>query len=255
MNLNFMLENLITNSMYDVFKNSSFESFTYVSKVISIALALVVMVYAYRCYKIIHSSILLGIILSFGFMAITDVFVISILLIIDNASLFNLFFWLRLCTMSFAFTFLALAYYTSANHVRKSSTVALKFITMSTIPIFFMLLSTWFFNNTIFPIFAEYDDYFRVYNICALGYVFIKSLFHLASNVRRELSYFPLACGILLMGQLFLFAFTLDGSFSAVIAAFLAKDVGLAIFGIMLYDTHTGRASFKGLKPQNGFDR
>jgi len=248
-----MLENLINSSEYHVLDNSSFEPFVYASKMISLVLALVVVVYAYQFYKTYRSPVLLGIILSFGFMALADIFMVLALPTLNDPILFNLFFWLRLFTMAYGFTFLALSYHHSTKEVGKADVFILKISALSVIPVFAMLTLTWFSNNSNFPPFIIYDKYFRVYNICVMGYVFIKSFQYSISHVRKDFIYLPLAYGILWAGQFSILFFTLDGSLSAVVVAFLAKDVGLAIFVIMLHRMSKSKPSFKeGVKTSKG---
>jgi len=88
-----MLTNLITGSEFHVLDNSSLDPFIYTSKIVSLVLALVVMVYAYQFYKIYHSLVLFGIILGFGFMALADVFMIMALPVLNDPISFNLFFY------------------------------------------------------------------------------------------------------------------------------------------------------------------
>ena len=240
-----MLTNLITGSEFHVLDNSSLDPFIYTSKIVSLVLALVVMVYAYQFYKIYRSLVLFGIILGFGFMALADVFMIMALPVLNDPISFNLFFWLRLLSITYGFTFLALSYLRSAKEAGKVDTLALKITALSVIPVFVALTITWFSNNSSLPPFTSYDEYFRVYNICAMGYIFIKSFQYSNSHARKDFMYLPLAYGILWMGQFSILFFTLDGSLSALIASYVAKDVGLAIFVIMMYWISKGKPSLK----------
>lgn len=71
-------------------------------------------------------------------------------------------------------------------------------------------------------------------------------------NARKEFIFIPIAYGILLIGQVSLLIFSLQGSPSAVITAFLAKDVGLAIFAKIIYDADRRKPSLKELKLHTG---
>ncbi|HEV2192620.1 MAG TPA: hypothetical protein VGR54_03255 [Nitrosopumilaceae archaeon] len=238
-----MLENLLANSEYHALDNSSFEPFIFASKIVSLVLALFVTVYAYNFYKIFRSLVLLGLILGFGFMALADILMIITIPVHKDPILFNLFFWMRLFVSAYGFTFLALSYHCSTKERGKANSFVLKISILSVIPVFAML--TWFSNSSIFPPFTNYDEYFRVYNICALGYVFIKSLQYSVSKVRKDFMYLTIAYGILWMGTFSLLFFTLDGSLSAVVASYVAKDVGLAIFVIMIYCIGKDKSSLK----------
>lgn len=169
-------------------------------------------------------------------MSFTDIFIILILPTINNLVLFNLFFWLRLVTMSFAFAFLALTYFISSQKGRRSN-ITLKIAALSTIPISLIILSTWFFNNSSLPAVTDYTQYFRIFNIGALIYVIFMASKNTTFNPRKEFSYIPLVFGIFLIGQVALLIFSLQGSVSSVITSFLLKDIGLAIFVKIIYDS------------------
>ncbi|MGA9230141.1 MAG: hypothetical protein WBV92_08310, partial [Nitrosotalea sp.] len=62
-------------------------------------------------------------------------------------------------------------------------------------------------------------------------------------------SYIPFVYGIFLVGQVSLLLFSLQGSLSSVITAFLVKDIGLGIFAKIIYDSNSNRKhNLKGLK-------
>jgi len=243
-----MLEDLISGSEYHVLDNSSLDPFIFSSKIVSLVLAFAIAVYAYQFYKIYHSLVLFGIILGFGFMALSDVFMVLASPALNDPTLFNLFFWFRLLATAYGFTFLALSYHHTRKD-RETNTPILKISILSIIPVFAMLTITWFSNNPSLPPFSSYDEYFRTYSICALGYVFIKSFQYSVSHVRKDFVYLPIAYGILWIGQFSLLFFALDKSLSSVVAAFVAKDVGLAIFAIMMYWISKGKPSLNvGIK-------
>jgi hypothetical protein len=248
-----MLENLLNDSVYTTFKNSSFNDIILISKILSISLAAIVAAFGFRFYTTLRSPVLLGIMLSFGFMSVTDVFIILIQPAVDNLILFNLFFWLRLVAMSLAFTFLALTYYTSSEEGKRSKMRAIKYTGLSTIPIFSIILSAWFFNGGSLPAFTQYDEYFGLYNVCALGFVFIKLLKNSKSKKVQDVNYLLLAYGILWMGQISLLVSSLGGNSSTAITAFFAKDVGLAIFAIMQFHANREKPVLKELKYPEDF--
>jgi hypothetical protein len=240
---------MIHNGIYNTFQNSSFHPIFLVSKISSIILGAVISVYAYKMYRTIQSNVLLGITLSFGLMSFTDVFIILILPTINNLVLFNLFFWLRLVTMSFVFAFLALTYFISSKEGKRSN-ITLKIAALSTIPISLTILLAWFFNNSSLPAVTDYSEYFRIFNIGTLIYVIAMSSKNTTFNLRKEFSYIPLVFGIFLIGQVSLLLFSLQGSVSSVITSFLVKDIGLAIFAKIIYDHSDKRKhNLKELKP------
>jgi hypothetical protein len=248
-----MLENLLNDSVYSIFKNSSFNDIILTSKIISVSLAAIVAAFAYRFYTTLRSPVLLGIMLSFGFMSVTDVFIILIQPEVDNLILFNMFFWLRLVTMSLAFTFLALTYYTSSGEGKRSKMIAIKYTGLSSIPVFSIIFSAWFFDSDNLPAFTQYDEYFGLYNVCALGFVFIKLLKNSKSKKVQDVNSLLLAYGILWMGQISLLVCSLGGNSSIAIAAFFAKDVGLAIFAIMQFHGNRRKPVLKELKHPEDF--
>ena len=173
--------------------------------------------------------------------------------VLNDPISFNLFFWLRLLSGAYGCTFLALSYLRSTKEEGKADTFVLKITTLSVIPVFAMLTLTWFFNNSSLPPFTSCDEYFRVYSICAMGYVVTKSLHYSISQKRKDFIYLPIAYGILWMGSFSLLFFTLDGSLSAVVTSFVTKDVGLAIFVIMMYWVSKGKRSLAaGVKTSDG---
>lgn len=71
-------------------------------------------------------------------------------------------------------------------------------------------------------------------------------------NGRKEFVFIPIAYGIFLIGQVSLLIFSLQGTFSSVTTAFIAKDIGLAIFAKIIYDANQRKPSLKELKPDTG---
>ncbi len=68
-------------------------------------------------------------------------------------------------------------------------------------------------------------------------------------NPRKQLTYIPFVFCIFLTGQVSLLFFSLQGSLSSVITAFLIKDIGLGIFAKIIYDSNRNRKhNLKDLK-------
>ena len=71
-------------------------------------------------------------------------------------------------------------------------------------------------------------------------------------NGRKKFVFIPIAYGVFLIGQVSLLIFSLQGTFSSVTTAFIAKDIGLAIFAIIIYDINRCKPYLKELKPHTG---
>jgi hypothetical protein len=150
--------------------------------------------------------------------------------------------------MSFAFGFLALTYLTSTREGIKSN-IPIKMGILSTIPISSIILLTWIFDNSILPPVTEYSKYFRIFDIAALVYVIIISSKSTIFDPRKGFSYIPFVYGIFLINQVSLLLFSLYGSPSYAITAFLLKDIGLVIFAKIIYDSSVNRKqNLKDLK-------
>jgi hypothetical protein len=107
---------------------------------------------------------------------------------------------------------------------------------LSVASVFSIILLAWYFNSTGLPTSTDYEEYFRVFNICTLGYVTIKSSESIILKQRKEFSYPILGYSILWMGQVSLLFFSLYGKSSYVIGAFLLKDIGLVVFIRFIYN-------------------
>ena len=206
------------------------DPFIFSSEVIAAILAFVVVFYFYRFYRLSGFVYLLGLVIGFSFITFAE-----ILLAIDvwqefNPEVFNLLFWLRLLSLSYGFSFLAVSYYYKHSEEDRIPWM-MRIGAFSVIPLMIMIAMVVILPPAFdFPPYNQADEYFRAFNLVMLAYVFKSTLISIVEQGRKEFMYIPAAYAILWLGQYSSLIFNLDVNASAFIAAHIAKIIGLALF-------------------------
>lgn len=210
------------------------DQFIFSAEVIASVLAIIVGISFYRFYRLTGFIYLLG--LAIGFFFITSA---EILLAVDVwmeifPEYFNMLFWLRLLTLSYGFSFLAVSYY--YKHREDDKSFMFRVAALSAIPIMVTIVALIITSPAFdFPPYNIVDEYFRVFNLVMLTYVFRSTLSSIVEQGRKEFVYIPAAFAVLWLGQFSALIVSIDASVSAAIAQHTAKVVGLALFtGVMV---------------------
>ncbi|MFZ0513935.1 MAG: hypothetical protein WAM14_20175 [Candidatus Nitrosopolaris sp.] len=238
--------------------------FCLVVSIASIFLCSVIAIYFYRSYRFFGFGYLLG--LPTGFVILAASFVFEYLNLVyslsyTKESLENLYFWIQLSLQSEGFVFIALSYMlkdrvdsiTSTDGLQADATkiffsprnwnystlttTRIREIIMSVLPMIVISIPLMVAISTLFvqPILndTELKDmsiYTTVFDIMALGYIFIKSLSSVVKAANIKLLYMPAAFGLLWLEQYSLTITYFDGSSSAFIGSTIVRLAGLALF-------------------------
>jgi len=206
------------------------DPFIFSSEVIAAILAFVVALHFYRFYKLSGFVYLLGLVIGFSFITFAEILLAIDVWLEFNMEIFNLFFWLRLLSLSYGFSFIAVSYYYKHREEDKTP-MMMRMGALSAIPVMVVIVIMVFVPPALeFPPYNQVDEYFRVFNLFVLGYVFRSTLSSIVEQGRKEFMYIPAAYAVLWLGQYSSLIFGLDGSVSPYIAALIAKVIGLALF-------------------------
>jgi len=203
------------------------------SEFISAALALILVYFFFRTYRLTRSIYLLGLPFGFSFLAFSYVFLGMSLIYEKNVAISESFLWLRLITQSFGFAFVAFAYYFSS---KSEKTTKYSFGLISLVSIISILL--FFGALAVAPPCMELpsvnvtDEYFRVMNLFFLGYVIYYLVKHFEPSHRAisGLIWAPLAFSFLWLAQYSSLIWGIDGSQTAFVLAHVARLASLILF-------------------------
>jgi hypothetical protein len=205
------------------------------SEVASVVLALVVIYFFFKAYRLRRSVFLLGLPLGFSFLAASYVF-LGMFLVYSN----GFFLWLRLITESYGFAFIAFSYYFSSNAERTAKyflvfialasfvSILLLFVALIVAPPFFAL-----------PAVRTVDEVFRLANLVFLGYVIYYLVRKLESSHEAisGLVWAPFAFSLMWLAQFSFFIWGVDGSQTAFAAGHVARLISLALFIRIYYSS------------------
>jgi hypothetical protein len=206
------------------------DPFIFSLEVIAAVLAFVVALHFYRFYRLSGFVYLLGLVIGFAFITFAEVLLAVDVWLEFNMDLFNLLFWLRLLSLSYGFSFIGVSYY--YKHREEDRTpMMMRIGALSAVPLTVMIAIVVLVPPAFeFPPYNQVDEYFRVFNLFVLAYVFRSTLSSIVEQGRKEFVYIPAAYAVLWLGQYSSLIFGLDGSVSPYIAALIAKVIGLALF-------------------------
>lgn len=205
------------------------DPFIFTTEVIASVLALVAAFYFYRFYRKTGVVYLLGFVIGFSFITFAEVLLAMDVWLEFMPEIFNLFFWLRLLSLSYGFSFLALSYYYKRREDDRNLVV--KIASLSVIPVMVMIAVIVLTPPPFdFPPYNQADQYFRVFNMIILAYIFKSTLGSIVEQGRKEFAYIPAAYAVLWLGQFSALIYSLDGGVSAFIAQHVAKVIALSLF-------------------------
>jgi hypothetical protein len=211
------------------------DPFIFSNEVIASLLAFTIAYLFYRFYRVSGLTHLLGIVIGFMFITFAEILLAVDVWLEFNPELFNMLFWLRLLSLSYGFSFLAISYYYK-HREEYSIPLSMRIGALSAIPIMIVITVIVIAPPAFgLPAYNVIDEYFRVFNLFMLGYVFISTLGSIVEQGRKEFVYIPAAYAVLWLGQYSGLLFGLDGSTSAFIAQQIAKTLALALFVGVLY--------------------
>ncbi len=208
---------------------------------VSAVLALILVRFMIKPYRMTGDIRYLGVPLGFAFLAISYVFMGASLYFSDLMIVKNLQ-WLQLFTGAYAFIFLALTYYFSdKTYERRTYLLFQALFSLSLLVLFTMLLAV-----VLMPLpfvlqnYKKVDEYFRIFNMSLALYI---TLYTLRRHIRRPASetiLAPLGYALLAFSQYSFLIWSLDSSFSAFVGAHILRLASLLVFLFMTYQTFYG---------------
>lgn len=210
-------------------QNSSMLFFIYL---VSGILGAAISVYFLKIYRVVSSAHVCGLVIGFALVAFSDFFFSMTLDITNNHVVYNVLHWLRLSFVSYGFAVIGLVYYFKKSTEKKFRLV-IKTALISLIPIGLSLIITGV-GNSFLPDFHQYNEYFRILNLIALGYIILKIGSNPELQTRSDLFVLPLGFAIVFLSQYLRLWFTVDPTSLTLIISGVLKIAGLGIIIIAL---------------------
>ena len=213
-----------------------------ISEFVSVALALILVRFFVKAYRLVRSAYLLGLPIGFSFLASSYFFLGISLLYEDGVAVSDSFLWFRLIAQSFGFALVAFAYYFSSKTERATKYILGLITFASVISILLVLVAL-----IVVPPFLEIpcvnvlDEYFRITNLVFLGYVIYHLVKHLkpSNGPTSGFVWAPSAFSLMWLAQYSLLIWGIDGSQTAFIFAHIARLASLTLF-IYIYHSSGG---------------
>jgi hypothetical protein len=200
-----------------------------------VVLASLIAFHFFRCYRIAGLRHLLGMPTGFAFVAVSYLLVNINLWINDVTELDSVIIWISSIILSYGFSLIAVSYHYKSTSFSDSARL-IKIMSIALIPLmavsFGIVLSTPI--HELIP-FTMLDEYFYVFNIVALGYILIKSFKGILTDGNPKTMYIPVSYTFLLLGQLLMYNWAVNGDASNIINALLVNLAGLSLFTYTLY--------------------
>lgn len=214
------------------------------SEFVSAVLALTLVYFFSKAYRLTRFIHLIGLPIGFSFLASSYIFLGMSLLYENDVAGSELFLLLRLITQSFGFVFVAFTYYFSSKS-EKSTKYLLSIISVASVISILLVFGALMFS----PPFMEVppvnvcDECFRIMNLVFLGYVIYYLVKHLESlhEAISGLIWTPLAFSLLWLAQYSLLIWGIDGSQTAFVFAHVVRLASLTLF-IRIYCSSGRRA-------------
>ncbi len=175
--------------------------------------------------------------LPLGFSFLGAAFVMGIAMFVESPTFVDVTRWVQLFTQSYAFAFLAVAYYFSKRGkeaTRLWLEIAFAVILSVAFVSFLVILIAPLYD---LPHFNTMEDYLTIFNIFCLSYLAIRTLTSHTSRPGAKTIWIPLSYLLLDFSQYSLLIWSLDESHAAFVGAYFLRIAGLIVFLIVAYQT------------------
>jgi len=196
---------------------------------ISVALAFTLVRFMIKPYRMTGENRYLGLPLGFAFMGSSYIFM-GASLSLSDPSIAEKMQWLQLFTGAYAFVFLAVTYYFSAEK-REQKARPLMQVLISLMFLVLVVIFTILFLPPLFalPSYKTADEYFRFLNIILALYITFHTLRSHKLKPEAKTIPVPLAYALLAFSQYSFLIWSLDSSFSAFVGAHIIRIAGLLV--------------------------
>jgi len=204
-------------------------------EIFSAALALILVRFMIKPYRMTGENRYLGLPLGFAFLAISYILMGASLSFVDP-SLVEKMKWLQLFTGAYAFVFLAVTYYSSAKtHEKREHLLMQAFISLMLLVLLFLFIVLFAPPVLALPSYKEADEYFRLSNMILSIYITLYTLRSHALNPEPKTILAPLGYALLAFSQYSFLIWSLDSSFSAFVGANLIRVFSMLVFLFVSY--------------------
>ena len=207
-------------------------------EIFSAVLCFFLLKYMITPYRITREARYLGLPLGFAFLGASYLFMgfayyFDSFLFVQELKLLQLF------TQAYAFAFLAVTYYFSKSSKSKNMLWTVTYAGL----VFVAVMSYLFiFEPPMlgFPGYKTIDEYFKLFNLFCLSYIFVHTLRNHLSKPSPKTFWIPLSCLLFAFGQYSSFIWSLETVFVANVGAHILRIAGLIVLIFVVYQTFYG---------------
>jgi hypothetical protein len=208
------------------------------AEIFSAVLCFVLLKYMIRPYRVTREARYLGLPLGFAFLGLSYLFM-GLAYYFESFLFVEEIKWLQLFTQAYAFAFLAVTYYFSksskSKNIRWNITyagfvfgVAISYLVIFEPPMLGL------------PSYKTVDEYFRLFNILFLVYIFVHTMRSHLSKPDPKTFWIPLGYLLLGFSQYSFLIWSLDTVVVANVGAHILRITGLTVFVLVVYQTFFG---------------
>jgi hypothetical protein len=208
------------------------------AEIVSAVLCFILLKYMITPYKLTREARYIGLPLGFAFLGVSYLFM-GFAYYFESFLFVEEIKWLQLFTQAYAFAFLATTYFFSksskSKNLRWNITYAgLIFVAVISYIIIFVppMLGL--------PSYKTVDEYFRMFNILCLSYIFVHTLRSHLAKPDPKTFWIPLSYLLLAFGQYSSLIWSLEAVFVANLGAHILRIAGLMVFVFVVYQTFFG---------------
>ena len=207
-------------------------------EVVSVILCFVLLKYMITPYRVTHEARYLGLPLGFAFLGVSYIFM-GFALYFESFLFVEEIKWFQLFTQAYAFAFLAATYFFSKSSKRKNIWWHITYAGLIFAAVVSYLIV---FEPPMFglPSYKTVDEYFRLFNILCLTYIFVHTMRSHLSKPDPKTFWIPLGYLLLGFGQYSSLIWSLDVVLVANVGAHILRIAGLLIFVFIVYQTFFG---------------
>ena len=207
-------------------------------EVVSAVLCFVLLKYMITPYRVTHEARYLGLPLGFAFLGISYIFM-GFALYFESFLFVEEIKWFQLFSQAYAFAFLAATYYFSKSSKRKNtwSNITYAGLIFAAVVSYLIVLEPPMFG---LPSYKTVDEYFRLFNILCLTYIFVHTMRSHLSKPDPKTFWIPLGYLLFAFGQYSSLIWSIDAVLVANVGAHILRIAGLLVFVFVVYQTFFG---------------
>jgi len=208
------------------------------AEIVSAVLCFILLKYMITPYRVTREARYIGLPLGFAFLGASYLFM-GFAYYFEKYLFVEEIKWLQLFTQAYALAFLATTYFFSKSSKTKSIMWNITYAGLVLVAIISYLIV---FEPPMLglPSYKTVDEYFRIFNILCLSYIFIHTLRSHLSKPDSKTLWIPLSYLLLAFGQYSSLIWSLETVFVANVGAHILRIAGLLLFVFVVYQTFFG---------------